>query len=404
MMKKILAFGLLALFSLASCTAGREARAHKRHLREARNILATTPIIDTHIDFPTSLSDRNEWFQPGYTALALRHPGGQFDFERSIQGGLYGAFMSIYIPSKLQKQPGRARQLADSLITLTEQIAQAHPEKFALAPNADDIVTHFKKGIVSLPMGMENGAPIEKVEDVAYFHRRGIRYVTLTHGRDNQLCDSSYDTLETNGGLSPLGREVVREMNRVGIMVDVSHLSDKSVSDVLGLTSRPVVASHSACRHFVPGYIRNLPDSLIVAIARNGGVIQVPFSHYFLTATSRDEYKNAENALKAKGYNEQTPEARYFMRKELQKAATSVKSVADQMDYIRKLVGVEHIGIGSDFDGVGLALPPDLSDVSMYPNLLAELLQRGYSESDIRKICSENILRVWRANEHQSKR
>lgn len=390
---------LFSMLILSSCGWSKEARMHKKHLKEARQMLTTTPIIDTHIDFPWSLVEHNEWYQPGYTALALKHPGGEFDFERAVKGGLYGAFMSIYIPAGFQKTPGRSREVADSLITLIDQITAAHPARFAKAMKSSDIMTNFKNGIVSMPMGMENGSPIDKIEDVAYFQKRGIRYVTLTHSRDNQICDSSYDTLQTNGGLSPFGKEVVKEMNRVGIMVDVSHLSDKSIVDVLKIAKKPLLASHSGCRHFTPGFIRNLPDSLIVAIAKTNGVIQVPFSHYFLTSNSRDEFKKAEAKLNEKGYNPQTPEARYFMKKELQKVSTSVKTVADQIDYIKKLVGIDHVGIGSDFDGVGLALPPDLADVSMYPNLLAELLRRGYSESDIRKICSENLLRVWKANE-----
>lgn len=390
---------LLTLILLSSCRSFRETREQERYIKQAQKILTTTPVIDTHIDFPWSLVERNEWYQPGYTALALKHPGGEFDYERAVKGGLYGAFMSIYIPSKYQLEKGRSREVADSLITVIEQITKAHPARFALAHKAEVVTSSFHKGIVAMPMGMENGSPIEKIEDVAYFHKRGIRYVTLTHSRDNQICDSSYDTLQTNGGLSPFGREVVKEMNRVGIMVDVSHLSDKSIVDVLKVAKKPLLASHSGCRHFTPGFIRNLPDSLIVNIAATNGVIQVPFSHYFLTTNSREEFKKAEAALQNKGFDEKAPEARYFMRKELQKATTSAKTVADQIDYLRKLVGIDHIGIGSDFDGVGLALPPDLADVSMYPNLLAELLRRGYTEADIRKICSENLLRVWKANE-----
>ena len=384
---------LLLILALTSCVASKTGRYQK----QAREILKTTPVIDTHIDFPWSLVEHKDWYTPGYTDLALRHPVGEFDRERALKGGLYGAFMSIYIPAHFQKETGRSRQVADSLIVLVEQITAAHPDKFAMAHRSSDIMDNFKKGIISLPMGMENGSPIDKIEDVAYFHKKGIRYVTLTHSRDNQICDSSYDTLNTNNGLSPFGKQVVKEMNRVGIMVDVSHLSDKTITDVLKIAQKPLVASHSGCRHFTPGFIRNLPDSLIVAIAKGNGVVQVPFSHYFLTADSRKEFNAAEAKLGKTGLKDQ--EAKYFMRKELLQMTTSVKTVADQIDYIRNLVGINHIGLGSDFDGVGMALPPDLADVSMYPNLLAELLRRGYSEADIRKICAENLLRVWKANE-----
>lgn len=389
-------FFLLALLGAVSMQAQ---QTRDPYLQRAVHVLKKTPIIDTHIDFPESLMEHREWYTPGYTALALKHPVGNFDWERAKKGGLYGAFMSIYIPASYQKEKGRARALADSLINMIHAIAAEQPQAFALALRADDIERNFKKGIVSLPMGMENGAPIETLADVTYFHQRGIRYVTLTHSRVNQISDSSYDTVRVHHGLSAYGRDVVREMNRVGIMVDVSHLSDEAIWDVLKVTGKPVIATHSGCRHFTPGMERNLPDTLIRAIARNGGVIQVPFSHYFLSKESREAFFKAEKAMEDAGLKEDSPEGRRFMQQELAKAGFGVRDVADHIDHIKNLAGIDHIGFGGDFDGVGLALLPDLADVSMYPNLIAELLRRGYSKSDIRKICYRNTLRVWRANE-----
>ncbi|MBK8966061.1 MAG: dipeptidase [Lewinellaceae bacterium] len=393
-MKSSLLF--LLLCSAVSCLAQQTA---DTYLQQARQILKKTPVIDTHVDFPYSLAEHKEWFTPGYTALALNHPIGDFDYGRAKAGGLYGAFMSIYIPASYQKIPGGAKALADSLINMVDAIIKDYPGNFAPAPRADDIVRNFKKGIISLPMGMENGAPLETLADVAYFHQRGIRYVTLTHSRDNHISDSSYDTLHTHDGLSAYGRDVVREMNRVGILVDVSHLTDAAIWDVLEVTTKPVIATHSACRHFTPGMERNLPDSLIRAIAKNGGVIQVPFSHYFLSSKSRELFFQAEKDMKAAGLEEDSPEGRRFIKNALANGPISVRDVADHIDHIKNLVGVNHIGLGGDFDGVGLALPPDLADVSMYPNLLAELLRRGYSRRDIRKICFQNTIRVWKASE-----
>lgn len=394
-------FLLVALLFPILCAAQpAAAQVAKTDLRRAQRILKTTPIIDTHIDFPWSLVERDEWYKPGYTALALHHPGGDFDYARAKKGGLYGAFMSIYIPSRYQQAPpGAAKAVADSLINVVYAIAKDYPNQFAVTTRADDIERNFKKGIISLPMGMENGAPIETLADVAYFHQRGIRYVTLAHNRNNRISDSSYDTLRTNGGLSAFGREVVREMNRVGILVDVSHLSDAAIRDVLAVATKPVIATHSACRHFTPGMERNLPDTLIQAIAQNGGVVQVPFSHYFLSTRSREVFFQANDKRKALGLDEHSAEGRQFMTQELTAAGISVRDVADHIDHLKNLVGVDHIGLGGDFDGVGLALPPDLADVSMYPNLIAELLRRGYSKADIRKICFQNTLRVWRASE-----
>ncbi len=368
--------------------------------RRARQLLQTTPIIDTHIDFPYRLLERGVWPKAGFEALALRHPEGHFDYERARKGGLYGAFMSIYIPAAYQqKPPGSARALADSLIDLVHAVARAYPDKFAVPSRADDIERNFKKGLVSLPMGMENGAPIETLADVAYFHQRGIRYITLAHSRDNRLSDSSYDSARTHGGLSDFGRDVVREMNRIGIMVDVSHLSDQAIWDVLAVSNKPVIATHSACRHFTPGFERNLPDTLIRAIAQKGGVIQVPFSHYFLTAESRRAFRAAEAQLKEQNIKQESPKARRFMEKQLTQAGFGVRHVADHIDHIRRIAGIDHVGIGSDFDGVGLAVPPDLADVSMYPHLIAELFRRGYTDDEVRKICYQNTLRVWKANE-----
>lgn len=394
---------ILFLTLLCSCFACARHRLADSQLRHVRRILNTTPIVDTHIDFPWYLVEQEQWYKPGYTAIALKNPAGDFDFERARQGGLYGPFMSIYIPAKYQQEPGRARQVADSLIDMVQAIVRDYPDKFALAPRAADVEASFKKGIVALPMGMENGAPLEKIEDVAYFHQRGIRYVTLAHSRDNRIADSSYDTLHTNGGLSDYGRQVVREMNRLGIMVDVSHLSDAAIWDVLDVAQKPLIATHSGCRHFTPGFERNLPDTLLRAIARTNGVVQVPFSQFFLGKEVGEAWRKAGRERSAKKIPEVGPEAEAFYRDYGKRNGEpfwiSVREVADHIDHIKNLVGIDYVGLGSDFDGVGLALPPDLADVSMYPNLLAELLRRGYSDSDIRKICSENVLRVWRANE-----
>ena len=390
---------LLFLLSLGCAPKTLPTASNDAFLQRAEQILKHTPIIDTHVDFPWSLVERKEWYTPGYTALVLQHPEGDFDYPRAVKGGLYVPFMSIYIPAEYQKEKGRSREVADSLIQMVYAIAQDYPDKFALTKKSAEVMPHFKKGIISLPMGMENGSPIESLADVAYFHQRGIRYVTLTHSRDNQISDSSYDTLHTHHGLSDFGFQVVKEMNKVGIMVDVSHLTDDAIWDVLSVSTRPVIATHSGCRHFTPGYERNLPDTLIRAIAARGGVVAVPFSHYFISSRSREVYNQAEADMKAAGLEEHSEAGKAFIRKKLAEADITVKDVADHIDHIRNLVGIDHVGLGGDFDGVGLALPPDLMDVSAYPNLIAELLRSGYSTADIRKICYKNTLRVWKANE-----
>lgn len=401
---RITHFGLLFFCTIALGACVRSTRAIQRaNLRKANEILKTSPIVDTHIDFPWHLVEHKKWFKPGYEAWALNNPDGNFDYERAKKGGLYGPFMSIYIPAKYQLEPGRSKQVADSLINVVRDVAKAYPDKFALVTRSDDIESNFKKGIVSLPMGMENGAPIEALSDVAYFHQRGIRYVTLTHSRDNKICDSSYDPKRTHGGLSEYGREVVREMNRVGIMVDVSHLSDATIWDLMGVVRKPLIATHSGCRHFTPGFERNLSDSLIMAVARTNGVIQVPFSMYFLEGKSRAAWQAVNKEIEEKKIPADSKAAKAYAAAYAKRTGAplylSARDVADHIDRIVKLVGINHVGFGSDFDGVGIVLPPDLDDVSMYPNLLAELLRRGYSEEDIKKMCYKNVLRVWKANE-----
>ena len=187
--------------------------------------------------------------------VSVRTPDGNFDYPRAKSGGLDAPFMSIYIPAANQAIPGASKALADTFIAMTERIAATFPDKFAMSYSPADVRANFTKGLISLPMGMENGAGIEDdLANVAYFHRRGIRYITLTHGKDNLIGDASYDTTATHGGLSDYGAKVVAEMNRLGIMVDLSHVSDNTFRDALAVTKVPVIASHSSVRKFTPGF------------------------------------------------------------------------------------------------------------------------------------------------------
>jgi len=252
-------------------------------------------------------------------------------------------------------------------------------------------------------MGMENGTPLEgNLENVRYFYDRGIRYVTLVHSRHNHICDSSFDPERKWNGLSPFGVRVIAEMNRVGMMIDVSHMSDSAFYQVIRLSTAPVVATHSSCRAFTPGFERNMSDDMIKALAANGGIIQINFGSAFL----RDEIRRQPETVRAAinryltehGLNKDDPEAKAFAaeyRKEHPPMFADVADVARHIDHVAKLVGIDHVGIGSDFDGLGDSLPTGLKDVSQYPNLIAELLKLGYSEEDIRNVCGENVLRIW---------
>ena len=235
---------------------------------------------------------------------------------------------------------------------------------------------------------------------MGYFYKRGIRYITLTHGKDNHICDSSYDTTRTWKGLSPFGFDVVKEMNKVGMIIDVSHLSDDSFYDVMESSKAPVLATHSSCRAFTPGWERNMSDEMIRLLASKGGVIQINFGSSFLDGDVKDQRESNRKTLEsiAKKYGDDDPERKKeeerFKKKNPDPYST-VEKVADHIDHVKNLVGIDFIGLGSDFDGVGDSLPTGLKDVSQYPNLINELLKRGYTDEEIAKICYRNVWRVW---------
>lgn len=352
-------------------------------------------IVDTHVDVPYRLQEKME-------DISVRTPGGDFDYPRAKEGGLNVPFMSIYVPASYEEKGG-GKKFADRLIDMVEKFAADAPDKFAVAHSVADVRKHVSNGRIALAMGMENGTPIEgKLENLKHFHQRGIRYITLAHSRNNHICDSSYDPKRKWNGLSPFGKQVVEEMNRLGIMIDVSHISDSAFYQVLRHTKGPVIASHSSCRHFTPGFERNMSDEMIVALAKNGGVIQINFGSEFLRDDVRKRSEERRTALN-KYYEEHKlkrtdAEAVAYARKFREENPPLFADVADvvaHIDHVVKLVGVDHVGLGSDFDGVGDSLPTGLKDVSQYPNLIRELRKSGYSETDIRKICGENTMRVW---------
>ena len=333
----------------------------------AARLVAEAVGVDTHIDTPDRLTTEL-WEDVG-----VRTTRGHFDYPRARAGGLDVAFMSIYVPARLQEEGG-ARAYADALIDTVEAIVRRAPDRFAVVRSVAEAMAIAGTDRVGLALGIENGAALEgDVAAVRHFRDRGVRYITLTHSRPNDLSDPSYGTQRPHGGLSPLGERVVAEMNRLGVMVDVSHLSDAAFDDVLRVSRAPVVATHSSARHFTPGWERNLDDGRIRALAAAGGVIQISFGSMFITPA----YQAALNVS-----NPEPPRG-------------TVSDVADHIDHVVRLVGADHVGIGSDYDGVP-SVPVGLQDVSTYPALVAELLGRGYAEGDVRKLLGENLLRVWR--------
>lgn len=394
---------LIILLSLLALNPVIEAQSDTASMDYQARVLAHKYIIvDGHVDLPYRLKVSNFRLEKEYLGIPLATEDGDFDYVRAKAGGLDAPFMSIYIPARYQKDGG-ARELADSLINMVKGIAQAHPDQFMIATTPREVEMAFAQGKIALPMGMENGAPIEDdLHNVKYFRDQGISYVTLTHSKDNLICDSSYDTTYTWNGLSPFGEKVISEMNRTGIMIDISHVSDSTFYDVMKLTKAPVIASHSSSRKFTPGFERNMNDDMVKYLANNQGVIQINFGSDFLdgrVSSVNDSMRVIlTNLLQEKGLSRSDPKGKALIEafeKKHPKLYSDVQMVADHIDHIVSIAGIDHVGLGSDYDGVGDTLPTGLKDVSDYPNLIAELLSRGYSASDIEKICSGNVMRVW---------
>ncbi len=403
-MKHVLVFLMLFFPSLLLAQLGERSLDTATLRIKARQLAQKFLIVDTHIDVPYRLLRKME-------DISVRTADGEFDYVRAKFGGLNLPFMSIYVPAEYQKVGASIKPFTEKLIDMVMGFARDYPEKFALVSSTQDVLRKKSSGKILLTMGMENGAPLLKLEDIAYYHQRGIRYVTLTHSKDNHICDSSYDTTRTWGGLSEYGKQVVAEMNRVGMMIDISHVSDSTFYQVLRLTQAPVIASHSSCRAFTPGFERNMSDDMIRLLAQNGGVIQINFGKSFLSAAyqakANELRKNILAYLVEHNLSFTDSAAQAYIKAVRDTAnmpVVTVEDVASHIDHVKKLVGVDYVGIGSDFDGVSGELPVGLSDVSMYPNLIYELLKRGYSDEDIRKICGGNLMRVWASVEKVAKR
>jgi len=380
-----IAFTLLSL-----CIAG---ALHAAPATDAAKKLAQDAIIvDTHIDAPENLESK-------WNDLGISVPEREFDYPRAREGGLDVAWMSIYT-SHEEDEAGKAWQIANSQIDHVEALVQRHPDEFALLRSPQDVDKLRAGGKVLLPLGMENGAPIgDDLGKLKFFFDRGVRYITLAHGGNNRIADSSYQDTGKWGGLSPFGEQVVKEMNRLGIIVDISHVSDDTVRDVLRITDVPVIASHSGLRHFTPEFNRNMPDDIAKAVAKKGGVIQLAFGTAFL-----DRKQSAETMERRRAVAQMEKDGKTQAEIEAYAKAFGAShpapvmhtdAVLDQIDYAVKLVGIDHVGIGSDFDGVDGELPVELKSVADYPNLVEGLQKRGYKDADIRKILGGNLLRVW---------
>lgn len=369
------------------------ASASQQPSEQATTLAQQAIIIDGHIDVPYRLHD--SWVDvSGATA------GGDFDYPRAKAGGLNAPFMSIYVPASLDNS-AQSTQLAHTLIDSVEAIVYRAPDKFAIATSAAQVKRQFEQGLISLPMGMENGSPIQgDMQNLQEFYDRGIRYITLAHSQANHISDSSYDLRRKWKGLSPFGQKLVTEMNNIGMLIDISHVSDAAFYQVMELTNTPVIASHSSLRHFTPGFERNMNDDMLTKLGKNGGIVMINFGSGFVTKEARQWRdglsKFTQHIITEQGQDsDAAANAEKTYRAEHPYPYSSLSEVLDHIDYVVKLIGVEHVGIGSDFDGVGDTLPTGLKDVSAYPNLVQGLLDRDYSQQDIELILGKNFLRVW---------
>ncbi len=368
---------------------------------KAKKLSKELIIADGHIDLPYRLHEEGLIYEEN---IDLNHNTNRnFDIPKARKGGLNSPFMSIYIPS--EKTYSEGFELANSLIDLVENIVESNKDHFQLALTPEDVINNFNNNKISLPMGMENGSPIgENINNLKFFFDRGIRYVTLTHAKNNQICDSSYDTERKWNGLSEFGKELIKEMNKIGMMIDVSHVSDKTFYDILNITEKPLIASHSSPRKFTPNFERNMSDDMIIELAKNNGVILINFGSSFVNNNSNMIFFEIDKLVESwrieNGY--EVKDENVIKKRELlinqKNPFASIDDVLDAIDHVNNLVGQNHIGFGSDFDGLGNSLPSNLKDVSFYPKLIEGLLKRGYNKESIEKICYKNFFRVWNAN------
>jgi len=388
-MQKALNILILFLSSLIIFSCNRPLT-EKEMRAKAKDLSQKFIIIDTHIDAPFRL--HREWKNLADST------DRDFDYPKAMAGGLNVPFMAIFVPASTEGSD-QSTWMADSMITLVENLATANPDKFKVVNSVQQIRDNVAPGMVCLAMGMENGSPVNNnLANLKHFYDRGIRYITLAHSKWNHICDSSYDEDKHWNGLSPFGEEVVKEMNRLGIMVDISHVSDSAFYDVLKITKAPVIASHSSCRFFTPGFERNLSDEMIKLVANNGGVVQITFGSSFVNNTYRLKMDSLSVVLKEQKLSYWSHDAINIIekyKKEHHIKFADVSEIAAHIDHVVKIAGIDYVGLGSDFDGVGNTLPTGLKDVSGFPNIIYELLKLGYSDEDIEKVCSGNILRVW---------
>ena len=352
-------------------------------------------VLDTHCDTPSQILRLRDLSKDNHHA--------HVDFPKLRRGGVDGVFFALYVPSSLDSDSDKAFEYACRLLSGVEKAVGDNCDAAALVRTSAEAYANKEQNKISVFLGLENGAPIGyDVGRLKFFYNRGIRYITLCHSADNQICDSCASAVKRWRGLSPFGRELIAEMNCMGMLIDVSHVSDDSFYDVLEHSSLPVAATHSCCRSLAD-HPRNMSDEMIKALAEAGGVIQINFYPYFLddcfgkvleSTGKMKEWELAESAFIADPGNPVHRNAWNAAQDEIMAVSRpSFRLIADHIDHVVSLVGIDHVGLGSDFDGIEVT-PDGLDDISMMPVLFDELHSRGYSEDDLCKIAGGNFFRV----------
>lgn len=374
-------------------------------LARARALHKQAILIDGHNDYPWALREHDPARDLDKLDIRNPQPSIMTDIPRLKEGGIGGQFWSVYVPVEMQGQKAVTATLEQ--IDIVYRMVRKYPDTFELALTADDVERIHGQGKIASMIGLEGGHSIDNsLANLRMFSRLGARYLTLTHTSNTPWADSATDTPKF-GGLSPFGEEVIKEMNWLGMLVDLSHVSPDTMEDAIRVSQAPVIFSHSDARA-LNDHPRNVPDNILQLLPKNGGVIMVTFVPGFASpkVNAWNTRQTAEQDRLKAAFPNDAASARAGV--DAWTAANpapraTIADVADHVDHIRKIAGIDHIGIGGDFDGITQTVQ-DLDNVSTYPRLTAELLRRGYSDADIKKILGQNILRVMRAAEKVSKR
>ena len=363
-------------------------------LNHAKKILSSTPLIDTHNDLPWTIRNREQAPRDIFQFDLTKNLDGDTDIPRLRAGMVGGQFWSVFIPGEVEEFGYAKMQLEQ--IDIAHRMIELYPDDLELALTADDIIDSFKKGKIASLIGIEGAHAIENSLGVLrIYFRLGVRYMTLTHNVTLDWVDAALDDPKNNG-LTEFGNEVVGEMNRLGMLIDLSHVSPKVMSDVLDVTKSPVIFSHSNA-HAITTHPRNVPDSILLRLKDNGGVIMLSFIPFFVSQEAADFIESSDKTIK--GCN--TSDCLETLVTNSPQA--NIGHVVEHIEYVRDLVGIDHVGIGSDYYGSD-DMPIGLEDVSKFPNLFAALIKKGWNDEDLTKLAGENILRVMRKNEANAKR